>query len=416
MQLRIDPDGSLVALAANQQEIVRSAPGVVGDSGAIVAFSLDSVGNSQLYANAHPVGGKSTNVDLTPGLTMAVGASYGAERYSGNIFEILRWTRPLSGAELRTVFDTLSASWDVAVSRPLDGPVAVPMRTTRIKGSNIIPNGRDLSGPSKSAWLNLWSRWDWNWIELSVRRAVDQGANAIRLVGDVNAVYTGAIDEATYHSRLQQVVDLCASLKCNFYYCAIDLRHKLDADPVFIEHFLAGVAAVLERNKNVVAIDLCNEVASGYQLFPEEQVVSWITSWGKAIRVAAPSIPLSISDVSPGSLSAKISNGAYYARFAPVVDFFDLHTYGLNIGPDSQLLAPYELGVDRPLLIGEFGADRKAPGATPGAYYAQVRKLRDSSHLVIGALQWGAIADDFGLYSESDGRLQADIAGEWARF
>jgi hypothetical protein len=99
-----------------------------------------------------------------------------------------------------------------------------------------------------------------------------------------------------------------------------------------------------------------------------------------------------------------------------VVDFFDLHTYGLRIGPDSQLLAPYELGVDRPLLIGEFGADRTAPGATPGAHYAQVRKLRDSSHLVVGALQWGAIADDFGLYSESDGRLQADIAGEWARF
>lgn len=416
MQLRIDPDGSLVALAANQQEIVRSVPGVIGDSPAIVAFSLDSAGNSQLYANARPVGGKSTNVALAPGLTMAVGASHGAERYSGNIFEILRWTRPLSGAEFRTVFDSLSASWDVAVSRPLEGPIAVPMRVKRIKGSNIIPNRRDLSGPSKSAWLNLWSSWDWNWIELSVRRAVEQGANAIRLVGDVNAVYTGAIDEATYHTRLQQVVDLCASLKCNFYYCAIDLRHKLDADPVFIEHFLAGVAAVLERNKNVVAIDLCNEVASGYQLFPEDQVVSWITAWGKAIRAAAPSIPLSISDVSPGSLSAKISDVAYYARFAPVVDFFDLHAYGLGIGPDSQLLAPYELGVDRPLLIGEFGADRTAPGATPGAYYSDVRKLRDSSHLVAGALQWGAIADDFGLYSETDDRLQTDIAGEWALF
>jgi len=416
IQLRVDPDGSLVALIANRQEIVRSKPGAIAASPTIVAFSLDSVGNSQLYVNARPVGGKSADLDREPALTMAVGASHGGERFTGTISEILRWTHPLSGAELRTAFDNLSASWGIAVSRPLDGPTAVPLHTSRIKGSNIIPNRHDLSDPAKSAWLNLWSRWDWNWIEQSVRRAVDQGANAIRLIGDVNAVYTGAIDEATYHRRLQQVVDLCNSSKCGFYYCAIDLRHKLDADPAFIERFLTGVAAVLEGNRNVVAIDLCNEVASGFQLFPEDQVVGWITSWGRAIRAAAPSVPLSISDVSGGSLSDKIANAAYYARFAPLVDFFDLHVYSVRVAPDSHLLAPYELAVDRPLLIGEFGADRTAPGATPGEFYSQVRELRDSSHLVHGVLQWGAIADDFGLYSETDGRLQRDIAGEWARF
>ncbi|HVQ53193.1 MAG TPA: hypothetical protein VMS92_24405, partial [Mycobacterium sp.] len=121
-------------------------------------------------------------------------------------------------------------------------------------------------------------------------------------------------------------------------------------------------------------------------------------------------------DVSPGSLSDKIANAAAYARFAPVVDFFDLHTYSLRIAPDSQLLAPYELAVGRPLIIGEFGADRTAPGAAPGAFYSEVRELRDSSPLVHGVVQWGAIADDFGLYSETDGRLETDIAGEWARF
>jgi len=46
IQLRIDQDGSLVALVANRQEIVRSKPGAIADSPTIVAFSLDSVGNT----------------------------------------------------------------------------------------------------------------------------------------------------------------------------------------------------------------------------------------------------------------------------------------------------------------------------------------------------------------------------------
>ncbi len=100
-----------------------------------------------------------------------------------------------------------------------------------------------------------------------------------------------------------------------------------------------------------------------------------------------------------------------------MVDFFDLHVYDdLEIASDSAPLAPYELSVNRPLLIGEFGVDRKVSGAEPGPFYSRVKMMRDSSALVVGALQWGAINDDFGLYSESDGRLQTDIADEWARF
>jgi hypothetical protein len=416
IQLCVDSDGSLVASLRNQKEIVRSRPGAITDSRAIVALSVDSVGNSQLYVNARPVGSKASATSLSPGSTMAIGASNGQQFYSGYIYEILRWTRPLGGRELRSVFDNLSAKWGVKVSGPLDGPIASPMRARQIKGSNIIPNQEDLADPQGSAWLNLWSRWDWAWIERSVHRAIDQGANTIRLIGDVNAVFTGVIDAATYHQRLQQVVSLCASLDRGFYYCAIDLRHKLKADSAFIRDFLFGVGGVLERNRNVVAIDLCNEVASGYKLFPEEQVVAWIADWGRAIRTAAPSIPLSISDVSPGSLTDKIGNVDYYEHFADVVDFFDIHVYDdLEIASDSAVFAPYELGVNRPLLIGEFGADRSAV-AQPGAFYSRVRTLRDSSPLVIGALQWGAVNDQWGLYAESDDRLETDITDEWARF
>jgi hypothetical protein len=59
------------------------------------------------------------------------------------------------------------------------------------------------------------------------------------------AVHRGTITEATHHDRLQQVVSHCESLGCRFYHCAIDLRHKRDADPAFIAKFLSGVAAVL---------------------------------------------------------------------------------------------------------------------------------------------------------------------------
>jgi hypothetical protein len=419
LQLRIDDDGSLAALNAGRSGIVQTRQGTVGDSACIVAFTLDSVGNSALYVDGRPVAGAVSPVRFPPGATMTIGSAYNAEFFSGTIGEILRWNRPLGGGELRTVFDALSTKWTIPVARTFDGPVVAPLRAKTLKGSNIIPALVDLANddPAASAWLNLWSRWDWQWIELSVRRAVEQGANTIRLIGDVNAVHSGAITEAAYHDRLQQVVTLCRSLGCRFYYCAIDLRHKRDADPDFIAQFLAGVAAVLARNSNVVAIELCNEVASAYDIYPEQEVIAWIGAWANAIRAAAPAMPLSISDVSPGSLSDKIGQTDSYARFAHMVDFFDLHVYaGLEIGPDSAILAPYELGVNRPLLIGEFGIDRTAAGAEPGGFYSRVKAMRDSSPLVVGALQWGAINDQWGLYSESTGHLETDIAGEWAQF
>jgi concanavalin A-like lectin/glucanase superfamily protein/cellulase (glycosyl hydrolase family 5) len=419
LQLRIDDDGSLAALNAGRSGIVQTRPGAVEDSASIVAVTLDSVGNAALYIDGRPVGGAVSPVRFPPGVTMTIGSAYNAEFFSGAIGEILRWNRPLSGGELRTVFDALSEKWSIPVARAFDGPVVAPLRAKELKGSNVIPALADLANddPGASAWLNLWSRWDWQWIELSVRRAVGQGANTIRLIGDVNAVHSGAITEATYHDRLQQVVSLCHSLGCRFYYCAIDLRHKRDADPAFIAQFLSGVAAVLARNSNVVAIELCNEVASAYDIYPEQEVVAWIGAWASAIRAAAPAIPLSISDVSPGTLTDKIGQINYYANFAHMVDFFDLHVYdGLEIGADSAILAPYELSVNRPLLIGEFGIDRTAAGAEPDVFYSRVKAMRDSSPVVVGAMQWGAINDQWGLYSESTGRLETDIAGQWARF
>lgn len=419
LQLRIDDDGSVAALNAGRAGIVQTRPGAVGDSPSIIAFSLDSVGNSALYINGRPAVSGVSPVSFPTGVTMTIGSAYNAEFFSGAIGEILRWNRPLHGGELRTAFEALSAKWGIPVARPIDGPVSAPLRAKGLKGSNIIPGLVDLANddPGASAWLNLWSRWDWQFIEASVRRAVEQGANTIRLIGDVNAVHSGVITEATYHDRLHQVVSLCDSLGCRFYYCAIDLRHKRAANPAFIAQFLSGVAAVLDRYSNVVAIELCNEVASAYAIYPEHDVVAWMGAWASAIRAAAPSIPLSISDVSPGTLSDKIGQVDYYTRFAHMVDFFDLHVYDdLEIASDSAPLAPYELSVNRPLLIGEFGADRRDPGARPGAFYSRVKMLRDSSALVVGALQWGAINDEYGLYSETDGRLQADIAGEWARF
>jgi Cellulase (glycosyl hydrolase family 5) len=419
LQVRIDDDGSVGALDAGRAGIVQTRPGAVGDSACIIAFSLDSVGNSALFVNGRPVASAVSPVRFPIGVTMTIGSAYNAEFFSGTIGEILRWNRPLNGGELRKAFEALSAKWDIPVARAIDAPVVAPLRVKALKGSNIIPALVDLAhdDPGSSAWLNLWSRWDWPFIELSVRRAVEQGANTIRLIGDVNAVRTGMITEAVYHERLQQVVSLCDSLACRFYYCAIDLRHKRDADPAFIAHFLSGVATVLDRNNNVVAIELCNEVASAYAVYPEEEVVAWMGAWSSAIRAAAPSIPLSISDVSPGTLSDKIGQIDYYAKYAHMVDFFDLHVYdGLEIGADSAILAPYELSVNRPLLIGEFGIDRSVAGAHPQDFYSRVKTMRDSSVLVVGALQWGAINDEYGLYSETTGQLEADIAGEWALF
>ncbi|MGW0172760.1 LamG-like jellyroll fold domain-containing protein [Rhodococcus sp. NPDC003322] len=419
-QLRVDDDGSVVALNSGKRAIAWSAAGAVGDMPAIIGFSLDAGGNAHIYVNGQPVGwAAAPDVALPLEVTMSIGVTNGGEYFSGQVCEIVRWNRPLTGEELRTAFRGLAGKWGIAVGPAIADRVAAPLLAVGIKGSNIIPSRVDLADadPTASAWFNLWSRWDWNWIDRSVRRAVDQGANVIRLIGDVNAVYTGAITEATYHDRLEQVISRCAEFGRGFYYCAIDLRHKRNADADFIARFLGGVGGVLARNPNVLAVDLCNEVASGYPLFSEAQVVRWIGSWSAAIRRAAPQIPQSISDVAPGGLLDKVSAVRYYELYADMVDFFDLHVYeGAVLGEDSRILTPYELSVNRPLLIGEFGENRHAPGARPGPFYAQVRRLRDSSPVVRGAVQWGAVNDDYGLYSETGDILQMDIAPEWARF
>ena len=309
-------------------------------------------------------------------------------------------------------------AWPYTGVLAVEKPTNAPLTATGIKGSNIIPPRVDI-GTGAAAWFNLWSRWDWAWIERSVRRAVEQGANTIRIIGDVNAVRTGTISESTYHERLEQLITLCAQSHCKLYYCVIDLRHKWDASPDFIAGFLGGVGSLLAQHDNILAMELCNEVATVYRRYPEAQVVDWIKTWSDAIRRNAPQIPLSISDISEGGLLEKIAAARYYDMYADAVDFFDIHIYDeivFDLPEDSHIFTPYEVNVNRPLLIGEFGANRSKPDATPGRFYAQVRKLRDSSRLIVGALQWGAVNDDFGLYSESDDRLQLDIAPEWACF
>ena len=56
LQVRIDDDGSVGALDAGRAGIVQTRPGAVGDSACIIAFSLDSVGNSALFVNGRPAG------------------------------------------------------------------------------------------------------------------------------------------------------------------------------------------------------------------------------------------------------------------------------------------------------------------------------------------------------------------------
>ncbi len=408
-QMRFNDDKSVEILDAGQATIVRTPAGTFTDSGAIVICSIDSTGTVAVMVN----GALASTINATPvsfasDSSMIVGATIAGEHFDGAIGEIFRWHRPLSGLEMRDVFERLGRKWTIDVAYR-SARSASPKLPTVVKGSNIIPSPADMGDANRSPWRNLWRNWDWKWLSGSVRQAASLGSTSIRIIGDTDAVYSKQISLDTYLHRLSQLLDACAQSNCTLYYCLIDLRHKGGADVEFIEQFAGSVGSVLSKHQNVMAVDLCNEVAAAYPLYSRPAVIDWITRWSSAMRRSAPEIPQSISDVVGGSIIDNMSNLDRYRDYRTIVDFFDMHVYqDFPITPDARPLAPYELEIGLPLVIGEFGADRTAAGSQPAQFYKKVRMLCDSSALVPGALQWGAVDAQFGLFTDIGARPMPD--------
>src|SRR2546428_1449218 len=74
----------------------------------------------------------------------------------------------------------------------------------KVKGMSLT------SKPGRPLESAYWIEWDWTgWIRPQIDCAIALGANTARLIGDVAMVISGAMSQATYNARLEQIVKYC---------------------------------------------------------------------------------------------------------------------------------------------------------------------------------------------------------------
>ena len=414
MQLRITPDGTVEAVRRANDFVVRSTVRVRSGAASVVLCTVDESEIVQLFVDGVPAGFGIGAADYPASSPFDIGGVVGKADFRGVLGEFCCWDRALDGSDLRAASDYLASRAKITTQEQISSLTVAPFRTTGIKGSNIMPKAVDITD---TAWRNLWVGWDWEWIRRSVDAARDTTANAVRIVGDVQGVHSGVISFETYVARLRQLLDYARSKGCRVYYCLLDIRHLGAVPPDFVTDFAGRLGSVLADDPTVLAVEIVNEVSTGYQLYPVDEVTEWVARWSASLRRSAPTISLSISDVRSGTLLEKTNDIDAFARYAPYVDFFDLHLYyPPETDASTNVLAAYEFAVDRPFVIGETGADRDDRSLDRGATYRQIEKIFDSSPAAAGVFQWAAVNDRFGLFSETDGSEQSDIAGAWRNF
>lgn len=414
LQLRIAADGMVELVRATYNYEVRSTVPVPDSGASVVMCIVDESEFVQFLINGTPAGYGVGTADYAARSLFEIGSFGGSDYFHGLIGELLVWDRALSGYELRSVSDSLSSSWKITTRKQISALTFAPLAATGVKGSNIMPKAVDITD---AAWRNLWVGWDWPWIKNSVDKAVALSANAIRIVGDVEGVHSGRLSVEKYLEQLEQLADYCSSQDCRLYYCLLDVRHMGVVPPEFVASFAERIGGVLAGKANVLAIEIANEISTAYDSHPREDVAGWVGMWSASLRRAAPKVPLSISDVRTGTLFEKTNDVVELNRYAQYVDFYDLHMYYPPETDDrSNVLAAYEFAVDRPMMVGEMGADRDDRSLDPGRTYKMIEKVCASSPAVVGVFQWAAVNDRFGLYSETTGLLQDDIADAWRNF
>jgi hypothetical protein len=304
-----------------------------------------------------------------------------------------------------------------ATDTVISAATPAPLQLNRpIKGTSVYPPQAD--------WTALWVDADMDNFTRSVSKALISGCNTIRVIGDVKAVYTGAISEPKYLEKLGQAIAYCEGRGLDYYLCCGDARHFAGAPPGFVAEFAAAQAGIARAHQNVIAIEILNEAGVAWDyldVFTEAGMHDLVAQCSASIRAVAPTIPLTVSDIAPygdGRLEAKMSDANRMRQYAPLIDFFDFHLYPSKATEISQSLTnAYSAVSERPIVIGEFGADRSQLGSSAARdIYRSVRLLQANSPVIKGVLQWATINDHTGLWSETGDFPEPDIAGEWAQF
>jgi len=307
-----------------------------------------------------------------------------------------------------------------AVGRVPAGQIPVVRPVPAVGARSFLPNGVKLRGanlvvkPShpltnsgftnQGAWARYYEEWDWTgWIKPQIDRAIYEGMNGIRQIGDVFGLKLGYYSEATYLAHWAQLIEYCAANNLYVYATGGSELHFGGASYAEVAAYIAAYASFVNQYPNVIALDVLQEIPDA-----TSGRIANLKIVRDACKAANPNLPMTFSMAAVNGFNAV----ATVQALDPIVDFFDGHGYStvtelsLNNIPGSGY---YTSTHPKPLMIGEFGASQSQ---SSGQRVAHAKSFRDwfASHpSVIGCLYWaladqdvaGAPANTWGLFTNA---------------
>jgi hypothetical protein len=301
---------------------------------------------------------------------------------------------------------------------PMKTAIGPKTSGAKLRGANLVGGFNQVSGDT--VWAALWRVWDWdNWIRPQLDD-IAKVSNAVRFWGNTLVVADGSLTLTQYLTRWRQVLDYIQSLGLYVYPCGGDLGHWGDYTWAQSTQTYSELAQLLASYSNVIGVDIVNEARSlghdpdNFSYQQPEPVEKLLVELGGIVRAAGLPITYSrsIRDKSGWSLD-------YFTDH--MGDFLDFHVY-YSPGPNDSLIASQQpWGVDKRLIIGEFGQDLTVASAQRTAYYDAIRTMCANDPNCLGAFAWSAwdlgttATSQWGLYDA--GRvLRQDIGEPFAKF
>ncbi len=277
--------------------------------------------------------------------------------------------------------------------------------------------------PLESAY---WIEWDWTgWIRPQIDCAIGLGANTVRLIGDVAMVTSGAVSQATYNARLQEIVKYCVDSGLAYYYTGCAPYGTDGANNGSLATSDAQIASVINSNiaaitagdtdfrANIIGADLISEANAGFSAARVNNIYSLVR----------PNVPAVIPCTF--GTSGALPDSSWLNSISGSCDFIDPHIYpqiyGINNFPPAG--AVFDLHATYPnkeILFGEGGIDSSQ--YTNLQIMDWIKNLTSLGDMPIarGALLWAAqdqqtSTERYGAF-DSNWHPRASIAGPWLRW
>jgi hypothetical protein len=291
----------------------------------------------------------------------------------------------------------------------------------KVKGVSLT------SKPGRPLESAYWIEWDWTgWIRPQIDCAIALGANTARLVGDVAMVASGALSQATYNARLQQVVKYCVDNGLAYYYLGCAPYGTDGANNGTLATPDAQIASVINSNiaaitsgsadfrANIIGADLVSEANAGFSAARVNNIYSLVR----------PNVP-AIIPCTFGT-SGALPDSSWLNSISGSCDFIDPHIYpqvygGINnFPPASAISALHAAFPNKEILFGEGGIDTSQ--FTSVQVMDWIKNLTSLADMPIarGALLWAAqdqqtSTERYGAF-DSNWHPRASIAGPWLKW